>query len=195
MNSRQNILERCRNAFNETYERPNLDDINPLTFRDPLQQFQATSEAMGSRVINVKAGEDVNSIIKDIYPDAMTFASALPEIKIATINPDTVESAKDLNKTDVGIIRGEFGVAENGCIWVKQTMKERAVCFICENLVIMVPGSKMYSNMHEAYPHITFNENGYGVFICGPSKTADIAQVLVTGAQAARSVAVLIMPE
>lgn len=195
MSSRDNILERCRNAFNETYERPNLDDINPLTFKDPLQQFQATSEAMGSRVINVKPGEDVNSIIRDVYPDAMTFASALPEITIATINPDTVESAKDLNKTDVGIIRGEFGVAENGCIWVKQTMKERAVCFICENLVIMVPGSKMFSNMHEAYPHITFNENGYGVFICGPSKTADIAQVLVTGAQAARSVAVFIMPE
>ena len=33
---------------------------------------------------------------------------------------------------------------------------------------------------------------GYGCFISGPSKTADIAQALVMGAQAARGVTVVI---
>jgi L-lactate dehydrogenase complex protein LldG len=49
--------------------------------------------------------------------------------------------------------------------------------------------------MHEAYRRIKFNDYGYGTFISGPSKTADIAQVLVMGAQAARSATVLLIDE
>jgi L-lactate dehydrogenase complex protein LldG len=40
-----------------------------------------------------------------------------------------------------------------------------------------------------------FDEYGYGTFISGPSKTADIAQVLVMGAQAARSATILLINE
>jgi len=36
--------------------------------------------------------------------------------------------------------------------------------------------------MHEAYKKVEFKEAGYGVFISGPSKTADIEQSLVIGA-------------
>jgi L-lactate dehydrogenase complex protein LldG len=103
-----------------------------------------------------------------------------------------VDSAQTLNGTDVGIIRGKFGVAENGCIWIPQQMKEKAVCFISENLIILLKKSEIVSNMHEAYRRIEFNDYGYGSFISGPSKTADIAQVLVMGAQAARSVTVVL---
>ena len=46
--------------------------------------------------------------------------------------------------------------------------------------------------MHEAYQRLEFGGYGYGTFISGPSKTADIAQVLVMGAQAARSVTVVL---
>lgn len=93
----------------------------------------------------------------------------------------------ELDGTDVGVITGSFGVAENGCIWIPQTMKQKAVCFISENLVVLMPADAVVNNMHEAYRRIEFNDYGYGTFISGPSKTADIAQVLVVGAQAARS--------
>jgi len=149
---------------------------------------------VGGKVIEVKEGQDINDIIKEVYPDAKEIASNLPEVTIATRNPDTVEDARQLNGTDVGIIRGVFGVAENGCIWIPQQMKEKVVCFISENLVILLPKSQIVNNMHEAYRRVEFNDYGYGTFISGPSKTADIAQVLVMGAQAARSVTVLLMP-
>jgi L-lactate dehydrogenase complex protein LldG len=152
------------------------------------------SKTVGGKVIELKPTDDINHVIKRLYPDAKVIASNLPEISIATRNPDTVENAQALNGTDVGIIRGMFGVAENACIWIPQTMKEKAVCFISENLVILLPKSEIVNNMHEAYKRIKFNNLGYGTFISGPSKTADIAQVLVMGAQAARSVTVLLLP-
>ena len=73
-----------------------------------------------------------------------------------------------------------------------QGMKEKAVCFIAEYLVIVLPKSGIVNNMHEAYARIEMPATGLGTFISGPSKTADIEQALVMGAQAARGVTVVI---
>jgi L-lactate dehydrogenase complex protein LldG len=194
MSNKEEILKRYRENVRERYDMPDLSDIRAITYPDPLVQFITMSQNVGGKVIEVKDGQDINDIIKEVYPDAKEIASNLPEVTIATRNPDTVEDASQLNGTDVGIIRGVFGVAENGCIWIPQQMKEKAVCFISENLVILLPKSQIVNNMHEAYRRVEFNDYGYGTFISGPSKTADIAQVLVMGAQAARSVTVLLMP-
>ena len=197
MANKDDILKRYRANVREKFDMPDLSDIKGITYPDPLVQFIKMTESVGGHVIEVKEGQDVNQLVRDLYPDAKEIASNLPEITIATRNPDTVGRARDLNGTDVGIIRGQFGVAENACVWIPQTMKEKAVCFISENLVILLPKSQIVNNMHEAYKRIEFDKeyDGYGTFISGPSKTADIAQVLVMGAQAARSATVLLLPE
>ena len=197
MSNKEDILKRYRVNVKEKYDMPDLSDIKAITYPDPLVQFIKMTESVGGHVIEVKEGQDVNELVKEMYPDAKEIASNLPEITIATRNPDEVGRARDLNGTDVGIIRGKFGVAENACVWIPQTMKEKAVCFISENLVILLPKSQIVNNMHEAYKRIEFDDiyDGYGTFISGPSKTADIAQVLVMGAQAARSATILLLPE
>ena len=197
MANKDDILKKYRANVREKYDMPDLSDIKGITYPDPLVQFIKMTESVGGHVIDVKEGQDVNQLVKDMYPDAKEIASNLPEITIATRNPDTVGRARDLNGTDVGIIRGQFGVAENACVWIPQTMKEKAVMFISENLVILLPKSQIVNNMHEAYKRIEFDKeyDGYGTFISGPSKTADIAQVLVMGAQAARSATILLLPE
>ena len=205
MSNKEDILKKYRANVQKKYDMPDLSDINAITYPDPLVQFIAMSENVGGHVIEVKGDRTVDGLIRELYPDSKEIASNLPEVTIATRNPDNVGRARDLNGTDVGVIRGLFGVAENGCIWIPQQMKEKAVCFISENLVILLPKSQIVNNMHEAYRRLRerapksgldlFDEFGYGSFISGPSKTADIAQVLVMGAQAARSVTILLLPE
>ena len=195
MSSKEDILKQYRaNATKrQKYDMPSLDDIQAITYPNPLEQFVKMSESVGGKVVELGKNADINELIKKVYPDAKVIASNLPEITIATRNPDTIESAQALNGTDVGVIRGMFGVAENGCVWIPQNMKEKAVCFISENLVILLKKSEIVNNMHDAYHSIEFNDYGYGTFISGPSKTADIAQVLVMGAQAARSVTIVLL--
>ena len=197
MSNKEDILKWYRANVREQFDMPDLSDIKAITYPDPLVQFIKMTESVGGHVIEVKEGQDINELVKEMYPDAKEIASNLPEVTIATRNPDTVGRARDLNGTDVGIIRGQFGVAENACVWIPQTMKEKAICFISENLVILLPKSQIVNNMHEAYKRIEFDKtyDGYGTFISGPSKTADIAQVLVMGAQAARSATILLLPE
>ena len=195
MASKEDILKKYRSNIREQFDMPDLSDIQAVTYPDPLLQFMNMTKSVGGNAIEVEPGRDINSLIHELFPDAKEIASNLPEITIATRNPDEVGRARDLNGTDVGVIRGSFGVAENACVWIPQTMKEKAVCFISENLIILLPKSQIVNNMHEAYRRIEFNDYGYGTFISGPSKTADIAQVLVMGAQAARSATVLLLPE
>ena len=197
MSNKDDILKKYRANVKAQFDMPDLSDIKATTYPNPLVQFVKMSEMVGGQVIEVDAGRDINVLIRELFPEAKEIASNLPEITIATRNPDTVGRARDLNGTDVGIIRGQFGVAENGCIWIPQTMKEKAICFISENLIILLPKSQIVNNMHEAYKRIEFDKtyDGYGTFISGPSKTADIAQVLVMGAQAALSATILLLPE
>jgi L-lactate dehydrogenase complex protein LldG len=205
MSSKEDILKKYRANVRERYDMPDLSDIKAVTYPDPLLQFMNMTNSVGGNAIEVEKDRDINALIRELYPDAKEIASNLPEITIATRNPDEVGRARDLNGTDVGVIRGMFGVAENACVWIPQQMKEKAVMFISEHLVILLPKSQIVNNMHEAYRRLSerdpksglnmFDEYGYGSFISGPSKTADIAQVLVMGAQAARSATVLLLDE
>ena len=203
MSNKEDILKKYRANVREQFDMPDLSDIRAITYPDPLLQFMNMVKSVGGNAIEVDEGADINKLIMELYPDAKEIASNLPEITIATRNPDEVGRARDLNGTDVGVIRGMFGVAENGCVWIPQQMKEKAVCFISENLIILLDKTQIVNNMHEAYHRLSmrdpksgldlFDEYGYGTFISGPSKTADIAQVLVMGAQAARSATILLL--
>ena len=151
MSSKEDILKKYKANVREKFDMPDLSDIKAITYPEPLVQFVKMTEMVGGQVIEVDPGRDINVLIRELFPDAKEIASNLPEITITTRNPDTVGRARDLNGTDVGVIRGKFGVAENACIWIPQTMKEKAVCFISENLIILLPKSQIVNNMHEAY--------------------------------------------
>lgn len=194
MANKEDILNKIRKNIKTKYDMPRLDDIQGITYPDPLAQFISMTETVGGKVVELVPGKDINELVRELYLEAKEIASNLPEVTIATRNPDTCGSPQALNGTDVGIIRGVFGVAENACVWIPQAMEEKAVCFISENLVILLKKSEIVNNMHEAYKRIEMNDYGYGTFISGPSKTADIAQVLVMGAQAARSATVVLLP-
>ncbi len=47
--------------------------------------------------------------------------------------------------------------------------------------------------MHQAYKLIAERKRNFGLFISGPSKTADIEQCLVIGAQGAMSLTVFLI--
>ncbi len=188
---KEELFDKLRGGVTQQFDMP-AEPVKDIVYEDIIKQFIQISKTVGGKVIEVEATDDLNAVIRKAYPDAKVFASNVKGIQ-ADLNPDTVANAADLNGTDVGIIQGEMGVAENGCIWVPQTMKERAIYFISEELVILLDKKNIVNNMHEAYKRVEMNNYGYGVFISGPSKTADIEQALVMGAQAARGVMVVLI--
>ncbi len=105
-----------------------------------------------------------------------------------------VRDPHELESVDWAIMPGLFGVAENGAIWVTdEKVPHRAIYFIVQHLALVLPADQLVHNMHEAYDRLTVGTSSLGVFISGPSKTADIEQSLVIGAHGPRSLTVFCM--
>ena len=192
MSNKNDILGNVKKHILSDYDMPEIN-IEGITYLDKISRFAEMSKFVGGQAIVLEEGKDINTVIKSLYPEAKSIASNLQEITIATFDPDTVAEPTELNGTDLAVVRGEIGVAENGCVWIPQNVKEKALYFISEYLVIVLDKTNVVNNMHEAYEKITMNEYGFGAFISGPSKTADIEQALVVGAHGARGVTVLLI--
>ncbi len=190
MSSQNEILNNVKRHITTKYDMPDMSIVG-VQYPDKTAKFIDMSKAVGGDAM-LTGDKEINELIRSLYPEAKVIASNLPEITIATVNPDKVDDAHSLNGTDLAIIQGELGVAENACVWIPQNVKEKVVYFIAEYLVILLDKDKIVNNMHEAYDQIEFNESGFGVFISGPSKTADIEQALVVGAHGAKGVMVLL---
>lgn len=191
MSSREEILESIRRNTRTRYEMPDLNDIRATKYSDLTDRFITVMQQVGGQAILLEEGQDLNALILQLNPEAKRIASALPEITCATYNPNDVSPAQ-MDGTDLAVIEGRLGVAENGAVWIEQDVKEKAVYFISENLVILLDKTKLVSNMHQAYQQVSTGPYGFGVFISGPSKTADIEQALVMGAHGARGVMVIL---
>lgn len=193
--SKEHILRKIRENTREVFPRPDLSALlhAAVSYEDPAAQFGLTMPAVGGKCIVLPEGADLGETIRRCYPDAKRIASAEEGISCATFNPDEAASPAELDGTDLAVIRGDIGVAENGAVWIGRDFRHRAICFIAESLAIILDRKNIVSNMHEAYARIGTGKDGFGVFISGPSKTADIEQALVMGAHGAKDVTVILI--
>lgn len=167
MNAREEILRSLRDAHPESFPKPDLSGLKSVSLRYPdvLNQFRKAVSASGGLTELLEQGDDLESAAAKMFP-----------------------------KTgDMAIVDGVFGVAENGCVFLTEPTKYRRLdYFVHETLVIVLDRKEIVANMHDAYDRLGESLMPYGVFISGPSKTADIEQALVFGAHGAREVGVLL---
>ena len=193
MSSRDAILAAIKKNTLQKFDYPKWK-VNAIQYPDLVKQFISITAAVGGEAVELPEGMDVNEYILKRYPNMNAIASNMPEITCATLNPDDVEMAQDLNGTDLAAVKGEIGVAENGCVWIPQTVKHKIIYFIAERLVILLDKKNLVNNMAEAYAKIEqMPKYNFATFISGPSKTADIEQTLVKGAHGAMETLVILI--
>ena len=176
MSSKDDILKKLAADGMPEYPHPALD-FTPQRFDDPAA---------------MAPGETLDDVIRRCYPDARTIASAMPDVTAATLDPDAVEDARELVDVDLGVVAGAFGVAENGAVWIAQDIRHKALYFGATALMVVIPKDAVVDTMHEAVVRLEVDDFGYGCFMSGPSKTADIEQALVFGAHGPMSVTVVL---
>lgn len=179
----------------ETPALPEVLEGDWIRYADPITQFSDLIAAVGGSCFVVAGIPDVVAQLESYsaYKKAKRVYSQVPGIE-THFDLNSVASPKDLEDLDFVIYPGEFAVAENGAIWVTdKDLKHRVIFFITQHLVLVVPKSKLIHNMHEGYKRLSFEEPRFGLFVSGPSKTADIEQSLVIGAHGCRSMQVFLI--
>lgn len=160
---------------------------------DMVEKFKTIIVTIGSRVFDVDNFDQIRDIIvQQFIPPARIVSSFvelndIAETNIADVNPHLLENI------ELAVLKAQLGVAENGALWVPEAnMMQRVVPFICQHLALVVNRKDILTNMHQAYDILGNSNTGFGAFIAGPSKTADIEQSLVLGAHGPRSLTVFI---
>ena len=186
MSAREDILRAIRKNKPEQSPLPVIPDFEQPV-QDLTKNFEDTLIKIGGSFKQLAAIGELKSFIETTYVDKQMIVSNV-EGYGGTHPLSSIKSPQELNKLDLAILQGEIALAENGCIWINgDSLGLRAVPFICEHLVLVFNRKDLVYNMHEAYRKLAGNSSSYGVFIAGPSKTADIEQALVIGAHGARS--------
>ncbi len=192
--SRESILAAV--AQNQP-ERVELPDIS--IFKGELvsatDKFISTLTTIGGAVYKVSSYDEIIAILNKYYKPEDRVVTLIPELAGITAEIFTASpAAHHLENVELAVLQGHFGVVENGAIWItEELMGHRALPFITQHLAIVINEDSLVPTMHEAYQLIADGRHGYGAFIAGPSKTADIEQSLVIGAHGSRSMKVFLL--
>lgn len=190
MASRDVILAAVCAARPMTVERPTLRATpTSAATDDDMREFIIASEAAGARVVDgVRA--DLPSLIASTYPDEGRHVSVLD---LLDANAERL-LPHSLADTELFICEAVLGVAENGAVWLPLSrLRHRSALFLAINVIVVLHRERIVRDLHAAYEIIDPSAEGFGVFVAGPSKTADIEQSLVIGAHGAKSVTVLLV--
>ena len=187
MTSKEKILKNIKdNNIVKNVKLPSYENFG-IKFDNKFETFSTMIEGVGGKALLIEK-DKLDETIKALYPEEKQIASNVDFCSLGNFDANSFDDAHDLKDIDLAIVKGNFAVAENGAIWMKnQNNRHRALYFIAQNIVIVIDEKEILNNMHEAYEKISFEDKGYGVFISGPSKTADIEQSLVIGAHGPKS--------
>ena len=192
--SRESILKTVKKNKPEALPLPNIDLNLFEEDIDLVKTFIENVEFVGGRVIQLNGMDNLDTEIKKLYPTASKIVSCIKESNLGTVSINQTTNPHSLENIDLTIIKGELAVAENGAVWISESnLNVRVLPFITNDLVLVVSKNDIYLHLHNAYSVIDNKNRTFGVFISGPSKTADIEQCLVVGAQGAISLTVFIV--
>lgn len=194
--SRQVILDRLRSHAVAPVPLPQIDPDLLIRFDDPVAQFTATAKSVGATVHRIGEPGEVVSRLEELesFRQARQTASLVPAAFTGNTSLAAMDDPHELKDLDWLVAQGEFGVAENGAIWIPAIdVPHRVSFFITQHLAIVLPTTAIVPHMHAAYERIGpgIAEN-FGVFVSGPSKTADIEQSLVLGAHGCRTLTIFL---
>ena len=194
MSSRAAILNKIKANKPEVLPLPSIQSGLFDENLEQLAHFKKMVEAVGGNVIEATSYDTIHTETENIYPNCVTKYSTLKNSgDFNSVDLETIQKPHELENLDLLLLEGEFGVVENGAVWLTNTdLPIRVLPFITKHLVLVIHQSKLVSNMHEAYEKLEGNNFDFGLFLSGPSKTADIEQSLVIGAQGAMSLTVVL---
>jgi L-lactate dehydrogenase complex protein LldG len=167
-----------------------------IAFPDRLQQFADVLSSVGGRAVRVTNLDELNRTLEELpaYANAARICSLVAGVGRSNVDLDSIADPHALADVDFTVLSGEIGVAENAAVWVTDArLKHRVLPFITQHLALVISADQVVDTLHAAYERIAFSGPGFGVFISGPSKTADIEQSLVIGAHGARSLTVFVL--
>lgn len=193
LTSREKILEAVLKNQPEAAALPDIA-IFKGDGNNKVERYTNVFKAIGGEAHLVDDINEVKILIKQNFDGSKRIITTLPELSDVAEILSTTDDPHTLENVELAVIRAHFGVAENGAVWLtEETMGHRILPYICQHLAVVIGEESIVPTLHEAYEKIGVGDYGFGGFIGGPSKTADIEQALVLGAHGPLTMTVFVL--
>jgi L-lactate dehydrogenase complex protein LldG len=193
MSARDKILNNIVENQPELVELPKINLDQLICYEDNYTQFKTVLESIGGEVELIS---DI-AVLKQQFVDEKATGQLVinTSSEIGSVDEMAFKlPVAELEKLEKVYIKGTLGVAENGSVWIYESqMINRLLPFICQHLILVIEKKDIVATLHHAYQRIDVAKEGFGLFIAGPSKTADIEQSLVIGAHGARTATIYVV--
>jgi len=186
---RRHILEAIRRNRPSGVPLPEIPTFAAAGEAALRERFMEKVRKAGGEVLDAPEGALV-SVLQPLLP--AQWASTVPGLD-GPVSLDTVDDPHALADLEALVCPARLGVAENGAVWLDdEALGHRAAAFLVEHLIVVLDGRHLVADLHEAYARLAPTWQGFGLWVAGPSKTADIEQTLVHGIHGPRRFTVVL---
>jgi L-lactate utilization protein LutC len=206
--SRDHILHRVRTALGRSAGQA-VGDVPPVRIRIPEVDMAARIASMKAR-LEALAGvvwctSDPRGLVEQVIAGKTAVASnsayladcgitSLPGVRSGIRN---LEELRDLCATcDFGITSADYALADTGTLVMLATPQEaRLVSLLPPAHIAVVPRERILTGLDELFTMLPrpAEQTSSMVLITGPSRTADIEQILVRGVHGPGQITVVIV--
>ena len=211
MTARDRILQRVRSALGHAADYP-PPAPPPIRLRVPdvsletrIASMTARLEALGGRVIRVDSPEAAGTWVAGALGNRTAIVSNAPYLEQCGITrlPGVRSGISDRDQlrqlcaaADVGITSADYALADTGTLVMLSSPEEaRMISLLPPTHIAVVPCSHVLTGLDELFlllPEPASTRSSM-VLITGPSRTADIEQILVRGVHGPGDLSVVLM--
>lgn len=162
---------------------------------DPVESFIAKLVGFDGRAVKFATREDAVAWLEaqpQMNRSENIVYSTADGVK-GNLNEEDLAELRNAHKIQTCVTEGLLGVGEMGAVWVTDESLGHAVCaLLAKHLFVFLDKGRIRGGLHEAYSILELGKQQYGSFFTGPSATADIEAVRITGAQGQLSLTALV---
>lgn len=190
--ARADILSRIRQGKPTPLPHPDVP-IFPFP-GDTVTNFETNLKNFSGELMRFDSRSDaIDWVRHNLISEGHTVFSSVNELKDFTTTSADYPDPHEANVIDITIGEGIVGVGETGSVFVTdKSLGLPAAALFCTDLYLLLDHNAIVPSIQEAYNILDLRANRYGSFYSGPSVTADIEAVHITGAQAELSLTVLL---
>lgn len=191
MSARDQILTAVKHARPVARALPDVREITRgfAAAADLCDSFVASAEVSGATVVRGTRAA-IAALVRGADGADGRRVSAV-EAPADAEQPATPHSFAD---TELFVCEADVGIAENGAVWLPESaLRHPSALFLATAVIVVLDERAIVDNMHTFYANTDVSSAAFGVLVAGPSKTADIEQLLVIGAHGPKTLTIAVV--